>query len=66
MNLSLVDWLVVAVFFVVALGSVWWTKRYMRSVADFIAGNRCAGRYLLTITGLATGGVGAGSKIRTC
>ena len=47
---------------VVLLGSVlglaWYTRRYTRSVADFLSANRCAGRYLLTIAdGIA--GVGA-------
>ncbi len=43
------DWLIMAAVLAVGLVSVAWTKRYMRSVADFLAGNRCAGRYLLML-----------------
>jgi SSS family solute:Na+ symporter len=43
-----IDWLIVALFLlslaVVALAS----KRYTRSVADFLSANRCAGRYLIS------------------
>ena len=40
------------------LGLTWYTRRYTRSVADFLSANRCAGRYLLTIAdGIA--GLGA-------
>lgn len=42
------------VFFIIM---AWYTKRYMKSTADFLAANRCAGRYLLTMcTGIASMG----------
>jgi SSS family solute:Na+ symporter len=44
-----VDWIIVAVFIV---GLAWiaaYTRRYTRSVSDFLSANRCAGRYLLTM-----------------
>ncbi len=36
---------------VLALGIIFYTKRYMRSVADFMSGGRMAGRYLLAVAG---------------
>lgn len=58
MNLTWIDWLIVAGLFggigVVAV----LTKPYSRSVSDFLAGNRCAGRYLLTMSeGMAAMGL---------
>jgi SSS family solute:Na+ symporter len=48
-NLSWIDWAIIAIS-VVALRSVSLsTRRYMKGVADFLAANRTAGRYLLTI-----------------
>ena len=45
------DWLIVGglllVFFIAAIFS----QKYTRSVADFLAANRCAGRYLITVCG---------------
>ena len=48
MHLQSVDWIiiVVALFFVV---QAYRTRLYMQSTADFLAANRCARRYLLTI-----------------
>ena len=49
MHLQSVDWIiiiVVALFFVV---QAYRTRIYMQSTADFLAANRCARRYLLTI-----------------
>ncbi|MFT5234393.1 MAG: SSS family solute:Na+ symporter [Candidatus Krumholzibacteriia bacterium] len=44
------DWLIVAAVFigVIALGI--FTQRFMRSIADFLAAGRSAGRYLITIS----------------
>lgn len=47
MNFHWFDWVIMAVVLAVGLVAVAWTKRYMKSVADFLSGNRCAGRYLL-------------------
>ena len=47
MNLTLVDWSILGGFLLVVLGVAVYTKRYVLGVADFVAGNRCAGRYLL-------------------
>ncbi|MHC4977298.1 MAG: sodium:solute symporter family protein, partial [Planctomycetota bacterium] len=48
--MSWVDWSIVGVIAVgiVAIGVA--TKRYMRSVADFLAAGRSAGRYLITLS----------------
>jgi len=55
MNMTGLDWAIV----VVVMGGIavlaFWTKKYTRSVADFLAANRCAGRYLMTVAaGMST------------
>jgi solute:Na+ symporter, SSS family len=57
-NMSLGDWLLIigsVVFIRIVSVS---TRKYMRGVADFLAANRSAGRYLITIAG-QMGGMGA-------
>lgn len=62
MNLHWIDWLIVAAMLVLTFGTALSTRRLMRSVADFLAANRCAGRYLLCISeGMA--GLGAISVV---
>ena len=39
--------IIIPLAFVFFMG--WYTKRYMKSVADFLSGGRVAGRYLLTV-----------------
>jgi SSS family solute:Na+ symporter len=53
-----VDWLIVASLLVLMVGAAIYTKRYSLSVADFLAANRCAGRYVL---GVAEGIAGVGA-----
>lgn len=50
MNLGLLDWLIVATLIGGVVSLALYTRRYSRSVSDFLAGNRCAGRYLLTLS----------------
>ena len=50
MNLNFVDWLIVAVVLISLLGITFFAKRYCRSVSDFLAANRMAGRYLLAVS----------------
>lgn len=50
MNLSWIDWSIVVVFIVFLLALAIYTKQFNKSVVDFLAANRCAGRYLLSIT----------------
>lgn len=58
MRLELLDWTIVGIFLAMVLGIAIYVRRYTKSVADFLAGNRCAGRYLLTMSeGLAGMGV---------
>lgn len=53
-----VDWAIVIIFMVLISGVAVYAKRFNRGVADFLAANRCAGRYLLSISqGIA--GIGA-------
>ncbi len=55
MNLHWIDWSIVAAMLVVVVGSALATRRYTRSVSDFLAANRAAGRYLLCIAGGMSG-----------
>ena len=53
-----IDWLIVAVMLAVLTASALATRRYIRSVADFLAASRCGGRYLLSVAyGMAGIGV---------
>lgn len=53
MNLHWIDWTINILFIGGMFGIAIYTRRYMKSVADFLAANRLANRYLLTIaTGL--------------
>ena len=61
-NLSYIDWAIMAIA-VIALRSISLsTRSHMKGVADFLAANRSAGRYLLTIAG-QMGTVGAISLV---
>ena len=50
--MSLIDWLIVFVLIASITGFAFWTKRYNKSVADFISANRCGRRYLLAVAEL--------------
>jgi SSS family solute:Na+ symporter len=57
-NLKLIDWSIILVVFAVVAVFAWKTKKYMKSVADFLSANRCADRYLLaTAEGAANSSV---------
>ncbi len=49
MTLTWIDWSIVAILAAVIFGVAAYTRQFNRSVADYLAGNRTAGRYLLTI-----------------
>ena len=54
MQFSSLDWIIIIVFFLALIIVSIITMRMTRSVAGFLSGERCAGRYLLTIaTGMA-------------
>ena len=58
MNLSVLDWLIVFSCFAGMVYSVRSTKGLMKSVSDFLAAGRTAGRYVVSISsGIA--GLGA-------
>jgi len=49
LNFSWFDWLVVVLVFAFMVSGIYISKKYMRSVADFLAAGRSAGRYLVSI-----------------
>ena len=49
MNLTLLDWSIVFVIFSFMVYSVVFSKKFMKSVADFLAAGRTAGRYIISI-----------------
>lgn len=57
MNLHWIDWsiLIAVVIGILAIGA--YTKRFVRGVADFMAANRLAGRYLLAISSCFGGAI---------
>ena len=62
MYMAWIDWAIVLGMLVLICGTAISTKKYTKSVADFLAANRCAGRYLLCISeGMA--GLGAVSVV---
>lgn len=48
-SLKLVDWLIVFVTFAFMVWSVTFSKKFMRSVSDYLAAGRSAGRYLISV-----------------
>lgn len=62
MYMQTVDWVIVGVVFSSLIVVLFYCNRYMRSVADFLSANRCAGRYLLT-TASQISGMGAISMV---
>lgn len=50
MNLSYLDWGIVGAVMIMLIYTAEKTRKYNKSVADFLASNRCAGRYLLAVS----------------
>ena len=50
MNLQAVDWIIVGVVMTALVALAVHVKRYMRSVSDFLAANRMAGRYIVSVS----------------
>ena len=50
MNLHWIDWTIVGVILAGLLAVAVSVKRYMRSVSDFLAANRLAGRYIVSVS----------------
>ena len=62
MNMTPLDWSILAAVLAVMVLGVLLSRSYMRSVADFLAAGRTAGRYAVSVaTGIA--GLGA-SRMR--
>jgi SSS family solute:Na+ symporter len=58
MNLTTLDWCIVVGFLAVIVGGAWSTRERTRSVTAFLAADRRAGRYLITVAaGMAATGV---------
>ena len=51
MNLNILDWSIVVIFLVAIIAVATYARSYVKGVADFLAASRCAGRYLLTVSG---------------
>ena len=49
MNMHWIDWSIIITFAAFIFVMAYSTKKYTRSVTDFLAANRCAGRYLLAV-----------------
>ncbi|MFA5689676.1 MAG: hypothetical protein WC959_11100 [Kiritimatiellales bacterium] len=60
--MQVLDWVVLGGFLAIVAGLVLYIKQYVVSVSDYLAGNRMAGRYLLTMAG-EMGQIGAISII---
>lgn len=58
--MALLDWIAVCVPLVMVISIAAYTGRYLKSVADYMAGGRCAGRYMLCV---ARGEMGAGACV---
>jgi SSS family solute:Na+ symporter len=50
MGLTFLDWMIVVVSMILLIGVVSMSKRYMRSVADFLSAGRTAGRYMISMS----------------
>ncbi len=58
MKIHLLDWTIIFSVLILLIWLALYTRRYVRGVADFLACNRCADRYLLSISiGIASLGV---------
>jgi len=49
MTLAPVDWAIVAALLLVLTAAALYTRRHAQSVSGFLAANRCAGRYLISV-----------------
>ena len=50
MNFTALDWWIVGLVYAAMAGGVWLLRPFMRSVADFLAAGRTAGRYMLSVS----------------
>ena len=52
--MGLIDWLIVVIPVIFVLGIGFYSKRYVRSVADFLSAGRICGRYVICASDVAT------------
>lgn len=64
MRMHALDWLIICIPLGLVLLISWYTRRYMKSVADFLAASRSAGRYLVA-TSVGTARYGAITAVMT-
>ncbi|MBS1369095.1 MAG: sodium:solute symporter [Lentisphaeria bacterium] len=57
MRAAPLDWGIILLFLGIIIGIACYSKRFMRSTADFLAANRLAGRYLLTVSSGFSGAI---------
>jgi len=57
MNLHWLDWLIIILLLGSLVAITAYTKQYTKSVADFLAANRLAGRYMLTLSNTFYGAI---------
>ncbi|MCF7885372.1 MAG: sodium:solute symporter [Candidatus Marinimicrobia bacterium] len=50
MNLTLIDWGIVVIMLGIMSSGIFFSRRQMRSVADYLSANRSAGRYLVSVS----------------
>lgn len=55
MNMTFIDWTIVATVISLLAIVILATKKYVQSVADYVAAGRCAGRYLISVSGEMAG-----------
>lgn len=57
MRASFIDCCIIFVFLAFVIGLAYYAKRFVRSIADFLAASRLAGRYLLTVSSGFSGAI---------
>jgi SSS family solute:Na+ symporter len=62
--MHILDWLIICIPLGIVFFISWYTRRYMKSVADFLAASRSAGRYLVA-TSVGTARYGAITAVMT-
>jgi len=53
-----IDWIIIVALLATLLAAAIYSQRFTRNVADFLVANRCAGRYVLAVSG-GVAGLGA-------
>jgi len=51
MVMATLDWIILAVPFMIVLGVTLYSRRFVKGVADFLAAGRVAGRYVVCVAG---------------